>query len=91
MDDLIGAYTGSTINGRVVDAACDEDQLSWDGNSAMKNGVFTYYYMQGLSTYNNAEDAMTYATPLAHNTVLTMYGEIMDPQQYDTYTGKWQF
>jgi hypothetical protein len=91
MDDLIGAYTGNTINGRVVDAACDEDQLSWDGNSAMKNGVFTYYYMQGLSTYNNAEDAMTYATPLAHNTVLTMYGEIMDPQQYDTYTGKWQF
>jgi len=91
MDDLIGTYTPYTYNGRVVDSACAEDQLSWDGNSVMKNGVFTYYYMQGLYNYNNAEDAQAYATPLAHDAVLNMYGEDMDPQEFDTYTGNWQF
>ena len=91
MNDLIGDYTPTVYNGRVVDTACAEDQLSWDGSSAMKNGVYTYYYMQGLYSYNNAEGAQAYAAPLAHNAVQTMYGEIMDPQQYDTYTGMWQF
>jgi len=91
MDDLIGAYTPNIYNGRVVDTACAEDQLSWDGDSTMKNGVFTYYYMQGLYNYNNAEDAQVYATPLAHDAVLEMYGEDMDPQEYDTYTDNWQF
>ena len=84
MDDLVNS-------GRVVDTACGEDQLSWDGNSAMQNGVYTYYYMQGLSTYNNAEGAHAYAAPLAHNAVMTMYGDDMDPQQYDSYTGNWLF
>jgi len=84
MDDLVA-------NGRVVDTACAENQLSWDGNLAMKNGVYTYYYMQGLSTYNNAEDAHAYAAPLAHNAVQQMYGEDMDPQEFDLYTGKWLF
>jgi hypothetical protein len=91
MNDLIGAYTSITYDGRVVDAACAEDQLSWDGDTTMKNGVFTYYYMQGLSTYNNAEDAHAYATPLAHNAVTSMYGEEMDSIEFDTYTNKWQF
>jgi len=91
MNDLIGDYTPTTYNGRVVDTACDENQLSWDGDSTMKNGVFTFYYMQGLYTYNAIENAHTYAAPLAHNAVQQMYGEIMDPQIYDTYTGTWQF
>jgi hypothetical protein len=91
MNDLVGDYTPTPLTGRVVDTACAEDQYSWDGSSSMKNGVYTYYYMQGLSTYNKAEDAHAYATPLAHNAVLSMYGEIMDPKQYDVYTGKWQF
>jgi Caspase domain len=91
MDDLIGEYTEQTYNGRVVDTACAEDQLSWDGDSEMSNGVFTYYYMQGLYTYSTAEDAQAYAEPLAHNAVQTMYDDQMDPQEYDTYTGNWQF
>jgi hypothetical protein len=91
MDDLIGAYTQQTYNGRVVDTACDEDQYSWDGSQAMNNGVYTYFYLQGLYAYNNAEDAHAYAIPLAHDAVQSMYGETMDPQEYDTYTGKWQF
>jgi len=84
MDDL-------AATGRVIDTACSETQYSWDGNAAMQNGVFTYYYMQGLATYNTAEGAQAYATPLAHNAVLAMYGAQMDPQQYDNYTGTWQF
>jgi hypothetical protein len=84
MNDLVST-------GRVVDTACAEDQLSWDGSSAMQNGVYTYYYMQGLYSYNNVEAAQAYATPLAHNAVQTLYGEDMDPQQYDSYTGDWLF
>jgi hypothetical protein len=84
MDDL-------DDTGRVVDSACAESQLSWDGNQAMSNGVYTYYYMQGLSTYNTVEEAQAYATPLAHNAVQNMYNAEMDPQEYDSYTGDWQF
>jgi len=91
MNDLIGAYTQYNYDGRVVDTACAENQYSWDGNSAMSNGVYTYYYMQGLNIYNNAEGTQTYAAPLAHDAVQDMYGEEMDPQEYDTYTGTWQF
>ncbi len=91
MNDLIGTYTQYNYNGRVVDTACAENQLSWDGNSAMKNGVYTYYYMQQVYIHNNAEDAQSYAAPLAHDAVQDMYGEEMDPQEYDTYTGNWQF
>jgi hypothetical protein len=91
MNDLIGVHTQQNYNGRVVNTACAEDQYSWDGNPTMNNGVYTYYSMQGLYSYNNAEDAHAYATPLAHNAVQDMYGYDMDPQEYDTYTGKWQF
>jgi len=91
MDDLIGAHAQENYNGRVVDTACAEGQLSWDGDETMENGVYTYYYMEGLFSYNTAEDAQTYATPLAHDAVQTMYTEEMDPQEYDTYTGQWQF
>ncbi|UCE36599.1 MAG: caspase family protein [Thermoplasmata archaeon] len=84
MDDLAGS-------GRVVVAACDEAELSWDGADWMKNGVFTYYYMDGLNTYNTVEDSYTYATPLAHNFVLTEYNYNMNPQIYDQYAGLWTF
>lgn len=91
MNDLIGAHTQQNYDGRVVDTACAEGQYSWDGDSTMNNGVFTYYYMQGIYAYNTAEDAQAYATPLAHDAVQEMYGVQMDPQEYDTYTGNWQF
>ncbi len=91
MDDLIGAHTQQTYNGRVVDTACAEDQYSWDGDSSMNNGIYTFYYMQGLYTYNTVEGAQAYAAPLAHNAAQQMYDAQMDPQEYDTYTGNWQF
>ena len=91
MDDLVGAWTGTTITGRVVVAACGENQYSYDGTAAQQNGVFTYYYMNGLNTYNTIEGAFTYAAPLAHDFVLQQYSAQMDPQMYDMYTGDWTF
>lgn len=91
MDDLIGEHTQTTYDGRVVSTACKENQLSYDGDSTLENGVFTYYFIEGLYTYNNIEDAHDYAAPNAYNWVWAHYGEIMDPQIYDYYTGKWEF
>jgi len=84
MNDLQG-------NGRVIAAACSETQYSYDGTSKQQNGVFTYYYMNGLSTYNTVESAFTYAAPLAHDFVLQRYHAQMNPQIYDMYTGDWTF
>jgi len=84
MDDLSGS-------GRIVETACDEDQLSWDGDSTLQNGVFTYYFIQQLYVHSNIEDTHADAAPLAHNWALTHYGATMDPQIYDQYTGTWTF
>ncbi|RLF26878.1 MAG: hypothetical protein DRN01_03760, partial [Thermoplasmata archaeon] len=84
MDDL-------SASGRVVVTACGETELSYDGTSDQQNGVFTYYYMQGLETYNTVEDAFTYAAPLAHDFVANNYSGDMNPQMYDQYTGNWAF
>lgn len=84
MDDL-------EESGRVVVAACSETQYSYDGTSDQQNGVFTYYYMDGLNAYNMVEDAFTYAAPLAHDFVTQNYNAQMDPQMYDRYAGDWAF
>jgi len=84
MDDLQG-------NGRVVVAACSETQYSYDGTSDQQNGVFTYYYMDGLNARNTVEGAFTYAAPLAHDFVAQNYNAQMDPQMYDQYAGDWTF
>lgn len=84
MDDLQG-------NGRVIVAACSETQYSYDGTSDQQNGVFTYYYMDGLNASNTVEGAFAYAAPLAHNFVEQNYNAQMDPQMYDQYTGDWAF
>jgi len=84
MDDLAGT-------GRVVVTACGEYEYSWDGTSTQQNGVFTYYYMQGLDTYDTVEESFTYAETPAHNFVLTYYDYQMNPQMYDQYDGDWSF
>ena len=93
MDDLVGAWTGTTITGRIVVAACDEEQYSYEA-SDLKNGVFTYYYVgtdeSGLQTYNTVEGAFEYAAPLAHE-YMTQHEYEMDPQMYDQYSGDWAF
>jgi hypothetical protein len=57
----------------------------------MSNGVFTYYFMEGLYLYNTIEDAFTYSAPLAKGFASTEYGATMDPQLYDQYSGTWAF
>lgn len=84
MDDLQGKE-------RVVVAACSETQYSYDGTSDQQNGVFTYYYMDGLDTSNTVEGAFTYAEPLAHEFVAQNYNAQMDPQMYDQYADNWAF
>ena len=85
MDDLAGS-------GRVVVAACDETEYSYEGTSSLQNGVFTYYYMQGLITYNTVEEAFSYAEPLATAFVSDNYGEDMNPQIYDGDEGNdWSY
>ena len=91
MNDLIGAWTSVTYTGRVIAAACGEDELSYDGESDLQNGVFTYYFMQELNSHNIIEDAFNDAAPLATQYVLDHYEDTMTPFLYDTYTGTWQF
>jgi hypothetical protein len=91
MDDLIGAHTGTTYDGRTVAIACDEDELSYDGQIDLQNGVFTHYFIEGLYQNNNIEDAFSYAKPLAQQYAQQNYSATMTPQLYDTYTGKWEF
>jgi hypothetical protein len=84
MDDMAGA-------GRAVVSACSETELSWDGSAAQQNGVFTYYYMTGLGTYNTVEGAFDYAAPLATKFAYAEYDATMTPQKYDQYVGDWTF
>jgi hypothetical protein len=88
MDDL-------QASGRVIVAACGENQYSWDGTSDQQNGVFTYYYVgtpsAGLQTYGTVEGAFEYAAPLARDFVLHQYNAYMNPQMYDQYAGDWAF
>ncbi|MCK5562518.1 MAG: caspase family protein [Thermoplasmata archaeon] len=84
MDDLAGP-------GRVVVTACGEEQLSFDGSSAMQNGVFSYYFLDGLYQYNTIEGAFTYGAPLATAWAAENYDATMNPQIYDQYSGDWAF
>ncbi len=84
MDDLVGS-------GRIVVAACGENEYSYDGTSDQQNGVFTYYYMDGLNMYNTIEEAFAYADPLAHDFIYEEYKAEMNPRMYDQYEGNWKF
>lgn len=84
MNDLAGS-------GRVVVAACDETEYSYDGTSDQQNGVFTYYYMQELNDINTVEGAFLHAAPLAKTFALDAYGAEMNPQMFDQYVGDWSY
>lgn len=71
--------------GRVVVAACDETELSYDGTSSMQNGVFTYYYMEKLYQYDVVETAFGSAAPLAGGDAGN------NPKMYDGYEGNWDY
>ena len=83
MDDLKGP-------GRIVVAACGEEESSYDGTSEQQNGVFTYFYMEGLNICDTVEGAFIYASPLSHD-FMENYEIEMNPQIYDQYEGEWKF
>lgn len=84
MDDLAGPN-------RVIVMACDEDELSWEGAPWMENGVFSFYFLEGLDMFNTVEGAFTYAAPLAHSFVLSEYSYDMNPTISDNYPNDWKF
>lgn len=57
---VIGDFQGLVTNNR-VGAFASNNRNSYDGDSSMQNGVFTYYQMQGWNTYNVFEDDSAYA------------------------------
>lgn len=79
MNDLSGT-------GRVITTACEEEELSWE-TSNLQHGVFTYYFMEGLSAFHTVEDAFAYAEP----EVVSYTSGNQHPKLFDNYPGNWEF
>jgi hypothetical protein len=77
-------------SGRVVVTACSEGELSYDGDSTMSNGVFTYYFMAELYNYNTLEDAYTNSADdvMKWGTDRNIQ---FNPLIFDEYTNDWNF
>jgi hypothetical protein len=56
----IGGFQG-LIDSNRVGAFASNRRLSYDGDSSMQNGVFTYYQMEGWDIYDNFEENAAYA------------------------------
>jgi PKD repeat protein len=57
---VIGDFQGLITNNR-VGAFASNNRNSYDGDSSMQNGVFTYYQMEGWYSYNFFEDDSAYS------------------------------
>ncbi|HHH78185.1 MAG TPA: caspase family protein, partial [Thermoplasmatales archaeon] len=82
----IGGFKGVVTDGRVGAFASNKD-YSYDGTSDMKNGVFTYYQMDGWNHYNNFEDDAAYAVQGMEDWAAGYAGVSVDPFYVDKYTG----
>lgn len=82
----IGGFSGAVENGR-VGAYASNGQYSYDGDSSMKNGVFTYYQMEGWSSYTSFEDDAAYAVQEMNNWASQYIGLNVDPFYRDSFTG----
>ncbi|MBU4486195.1 MAG: caspase family protein [Candidatus Delongbacteria bacterium] len=84
----IGAFKTALgkAGGRVVAVASGTKNYSYDGDSTMKNGVFTYYQILGWSSYNYFEGDNKYACEkmIAWGKA---HGVRCTPSYSDTYTG----
>lgn len=56
----IGDFQG-LVDANRVGAFASNTRYSYDGDSSMQNGVFTYYQMEGWGIYNNFEEDAAYA------------------------------
>ncbi len=82
----IGGSRGVVTDGRVGAFASNKD-YSYDGTEDMKNGVFTFYQMDGWSHYNNFEDDAAYAVQGMEDWAAGYLGISIDPFYVDKYTG----
>ena len=57
---VIGDFQGLVETNR-IGAFASNNRNSYDGDSSMQNGVFTYYQMEGWSIYDNFEGDSAYA------------------------------
>ena len=81
----IGGFQGLIQTNR-VGAFASDTKYSYDGDSSMKNGVYTYYQMVGWSIYDNFEEDAAYA--IQHmQTWASTYHVIVDPFYVDQYAG----
>lgn len=77
--------------GYLVLMASDEDESSWEA-SDLENGVFSYYMIEGLTSYADAngdniltsEEVFSYASPK----VKSYTSGVQNPQMLDYYFGK---
>jgi hypothetical protein len=81
----IGGMQGLIQTGR-VGAFASNNRYSYDGDSTMKNGVFTYYQMVGWGAYNNFEEDSAYAVQYM-KTWASTYHVRVDPFYKDSFTG----
>jgi len=92
-----GFSKGLGQSGRIVLAACDKEQFSYEENE-LSNGVFTYYLTEGLKSeladtngngWISVEEAFYYAKPKTdeYNSSANS-GEGQDPQIYDGIEGE---
>ena len=86
----IGDFKG-LVDNNMVGAFASNRRLSYDGDSSMKNGVFTYYQMDGWDSQNfdNFEDDGAYAISEMKSWARN-YGIKVDPFVQDMYNGDMQ-
>ena len=82
----IGDFKGVVTDGRVGAFASNKD-YSYDGDESMKNGVFTYYEMDGWNYYTNFEDDSAYAVQKMEEWAAGYAGVNVDPFYVDKYAG----
>ena len=81
----IGGFKGLIDNNR-VGAFASNRRSSYDGDSSMKNGVFTYYQIEGWNLYDNFEDDGDYAVQEMKSWAKARRYRV-DPFVQDMYSG----
>jgi len=76
---VIGDFQGLITNGR-VGAFGSDNEYSYE-SPEFRNGVFTYYQMEGWNSYNNFEEDSNYAVNQMNN----WGGNSVDPFYVDNY------
>ena len=84
----IGGFQGLMETNR-VGAFASNTKYSYDGDSSMENGVFTYYQMDGWDNQNfdNFEDDAAYAVQGMQDWASQYVGLSIDPFYRDNYAG----